>query len=430
MLASEFFPAWYIGRNPKHQIIAATYSYERAGDTGRKIRNQLVDPIHKTIFPSCSVSTDNKGANRVSTDQGGNIFSVGVGGAMTGRGAHILLIDDPIKDRQDAESETKQRQLRDWFKSVAYTRLMTGGKIIIILTRWSFYDLAGWLLEEKKHENWTVLSLPAICDDSANDLLKRKPNEALWPEFYPYGTLMQIRRTIGTRDWNALYQQRPLPEEGGLVKLDWFKKYSYKSWSKYRRLKRNMMPGVFDPNNYDDLKHFQWRQVVCSWDTAFKEKEINDPSACTIWGITDTDAYLLWVINERMDYPTLRRTVIEVHEKNVRYYNFGAAQVPVLIEDKASGQSLIQDLRASTNIPIIAIKADANKTIRLQEVTAMIEAGKVWLPDQALWLTDYETQIAQFPYSKHDDMVDSTSQFLRWWGKPKFVRSKKKLFWK
>ena len=131
-----------------------------------------------------------------------------------------------------------------------------------------------------------------------------------------------------------------------------------------------------------------------------------------------------------MDFPNLRKCVIDVHEMNKAYYNFSAAQVPVLIEDKASGQSLIQDLRASTNIPVIAIKADANKTIRLQEVTAIIEAGEVWLPDAAQWLIDYETQIAQFPYSNHDDMVDSTSQFLRWWGKPRFVRSKKKMFWK
>lgn len=429
MLVSEFFPAWYIGRNPIHQIIAATYSFERAGDTGRKIRNQLVDPIHKTIFPACSVSSDNKGANRVSTDQGGNIFSVGVGGAMTGRGAHCLLIDDPIKDRQDAESEARQRQLRDWFKSVAYTRLMKNGKIVIILTRWSYHDLAGWLLAEKKHENWTVLSIPALCEDTSSDPLKRQYNEALWPEFYPYGTLVKIKRTIGTRDWNALYQQRPLPEEGGLVKIDWFRKYSHNKWAKYRRLKRTLR-GRFNVDDYEDLHEFRFRQIVCSWDTAFKEKEINDPSACTIWGVTDTDAYLLFVINERFNYPRLRRCVMDVHDMNRKYYGFSAAQVPVLIEDKASGQSLIQDLRASTNIPVIAIKADANKTIRLQEVTAIIEAGKVWLPTYAMWLTDYETQLAQFPHAKHDDMVDSTSQFLRWWGKPKYTRSRRPLYWK
>jgi predicted phage terminase large subunit-like protein len=186
----------------------------------------------------------------------------------------------------------------------------------------------------------------------------------------------------------------------------------------------------FDYDNLsEELKEFKWSLVVCSWDTAFKEKELNDPSACTIWGINDTGAYLLWVINERLDYPSLRRAVIENHEKNKAYYRFSSAQVPVLIEDKASGQSLIQELKRSTSIPVIGVNPENNKQIRLDAVAPLIEAGRVFLPDRAPWLVPYETELTRFPLWRTDDLVDSTSQFLQWAGKPRFVRGRMK-FWK
>lgn len=423
-LCSEFFPAWYLGRNPTKQVIAATYSHEKAGDSGRKVRNYMVDPIFAAIFPECQVSSDQKSANHLSTLQGGNLYSVGVRGAQAGRGAHLFLVDDPLKDRKEADSEVEQKRLRDWYRAVAYTRLMPGqSAVIVIMTRWHYNDLAGWLLSEHKHENWTVLSLPAISED--DDLLGRKPGDPLWPEAYPLGNLYKIKKTVGTREWNALYQQRPLPEEGGLVNLEWFMRYSMFDWGKWQAAVR------VDGRKFDRANsHFPIKKIVCSWDTAFKEKQINDPSACTVWGVTDKDYYLLYMINERLDFPKLKRRVVEVQELNCRKLGFKNYEVIVLIEDKGSGTSLIQELKRETNIPVIGCTPDANKIFRMESVSALIEAGRVWIPDRAVWLTDFETQMAEFPYGKHDDIVDSVSQFLRWINKPKFKRSQGTLFYK
>lgn len=416
MLVSEFFPPWYLGRNPESQIIFTTYSFDRASDVGRKVRNQLADPIHRQIFKGCALSSDSKGANKLSTDQGGNMFSVGVGGPITGRGANLFIIDDPIKGRVDAESEIERGRLIDWFSSVAYTRLMPeNSAIILVMTRWHFDDLAGHLLTEKRHENWTVINLPAMAEE--NDPLGRAEGDPLWPDKFGQVKLEKIRSTIQTRDWNALYQQRPLPEEGGMVNLGWFQRYNQQRLSRAIRYKTG-----FNGHPKNGV-----RQIVCSWDTAYKEEQINDPSACTIWAIRDDGYYLLWVYNERLDYPKLKKKIIRVHDYNAK---FGLGPVPVLIEDKASGQSLIQDLKNSTNIPIIPIKPEGNKKVRMSRASAVIESGQVHLPYSCPWLVSYETQHARFPYDRHDDMVDSTSQFLTWASKPRRRRSATPKFWK
>ena len=213
MLASEFFPAWYIGRNPNHYVIAATYAQELADDFGRKVRNQIADPAFKAIFPGVGLKDDSTSAKRFhitapndafATGQDGAYFAVGVGGPLTGRGAHLLLIDDPVKNREDADSELIRKKTREWYTSTAYTRLMKDGRVVVIQTRWHESDLSGWLLAEHQHEGWDVLSLPAI-DDSG---------KALWPEMYPVDRLNQIRLAVGPRDWSALYQQRLGPERG------------------------------------------------------------------------------------------------------------------------------------------------------------------------------------------------------------------------
>jgi predicted phage terminase large subunit-like protein len=220
MLASEFFPAWYLGRNPDHYVIAATYAQELADDFGRKVRNQIADQIYQGIFPGVAIKDDSTSAKRfhvtgsldaLATTQDGAYFGVGVGGPLTGRGAHLLLIDDPVKNREEAESEIIRKKTKEWYTSTAYTRLMPGGRIIVIQTRWHEDDLAGWLLREHPQENWEVLDLPAI----------NAKNEALWPEQYGLERLEQIRQAIGPRDWSALYQQRPSPESGGYFKAEW-----------------------------------------------------------------------------------------------------------------------------------------------------------------------------------------------------------------
>lgn len=222
MLASEFFPAWYLGRNPDHYVVTATYAQELADDFGRKVKNQIEDAAYQAVFPGVGLADDSKSAKRFhiegqdggyehSTPQRGAFYAVGVGGPLTGRGAHLLLIDDPVKNREDAESELIRKKTKDWYTSTAYTRLMPGGRIVVIQTRWHEDDLSGWLQADHQHEGWVVLDLPAI-DDAGN---------ALWPEQYDIPVLEKIKQAIGPRDWSALYQQRPSPETGDYFKRDW-----------------------------------------------------------------------------------------------------------------------------------------------------------------------------------------------------------------
>lgn len=387
MLVSEFFPAWYLGRNPSHYLIAATYAQELADDFGRKVRNQIADPGFQAVFPGCTLKGDSQSAKRfhitqrseaVSTELDGAYFATGIGGPMSGRGSHLLLIDDAVKNREDAESPTIRQRNKDWYTSTAYTRLMPGGKIVVVMTRWHEDDLAGWLLAEHPHENWTVLCLPAIAE--VQDAIGRQPGDALWPESFPLSTLEKIRSSIGSRDWSALYQQRPTPAEGGIFKAAWFKRYAARQES--------------------------YTQIVQSWDTAIKADQINDPSVCTTWGIRPDGYDLLQVLVRRLEYPDLKRAVVAQAEA------FGADAV--LIEDKASGQQLLQDLKRSTALPLIGILPEKDKITRASAVSAMVEAGKVSLPTQAPWLTDYEMEMLTFPNAPHDDQVDSTTQFLSW----------------
>jgi predicted phage terminase large subunit-like protein len=420
MQVSEYFPAWYLGRNPTHQIIAATYSYERAGDIGRKVRNQLLDPAFNDVFSNCQLSIDSRGANKLSTMQGGNYYSVGVGGAIVGRGAHLFLIDDPIKSREDADSQLSRKRMINWFKSVAYTRLMPDNRIVIIMTRWHFDDLAGYILESDT-DHWDILSLPALYDGEEDvcPLTERAQGDALWPGYFSTAALMQIRKNIGTREWNAQYQQRPLDDEGGTFKLNWFKRYDQRKVVEY-----DILANIH--GEPPDVKPFDITQIVISWDTAYKESEINDPSSGTVWGISKMGYYLLYVYNERMAFPKLKRKVISMWE---RYTKWNVGSVLVLIEDRASGQSLIQVLDQETRIPVSKISPDANKEIRAEETSNIIEGGRVFLPEEAPWLIKYETYVCQFPLGKEDDDVDSTTQFLRWASKPKYKRRKMR-FWK
>lgn len=225
MLASEFFPAWYLGRNPDHYVVAATYGQELADDFGRKVKNQISDEAYQLIFPGVRLADDSRSSKRfhVSSEasggvehqvsQGGAYYAVGVGGPLTGRGAHLLLIDDPVKNREDADSETTRKKIMEWYTSTAYTRLMPGGRVVVIQTRWHEEDLAGWLLASHKAEGWDVLNLPAL--DSQD--------RPLWPEQYDATALRRIKAAVGPRDWSALYQQSPSPEEGTYFQRDWFK---------------------------------------------------------------------------------------------------------------------------------------------------------------------------------------------------------------
>lgn len=210
-LASKRFPAWCLGRDPKRQIIAASYNSDLANDFGRNVRNLVAEPEFSQVFPKVTLAPDSQAANRMNTNHGGTYVAAGVGTAVTGRGAHIALIDDPFKDREEADSERRRELVWDWYRSTLYTRLMPGGAIVLIQTRWHEDDLAGRLLEQEE-DQWEVLELPAISEDY----------QALWPQWYPLDALERIKATIGPREWSALYQQRPQPDEGTFFKREWF----------------------------------------------------------------------------------------------------------------------------------------------------------------------------------------------------------------
>ena len=209
-LASKRFPAWCLGRKPNRQIIAASYNSDLANDFGRNVRNLVAEPEFGQVFPGVTLAPDSQAAMRMNTNHGGTYVAAGVGTAVTGRGAHIALIDDPFKDREEADSERRRELVWDWYRSTLYTRLMPGGAIVLIQTRWHEDDLAGRLLEQDA-EQWDVLELPAIDD-----------GRALWPEWYDIDALERIKATIGPREWSALYQQQPQPDEGTFFKREWF----------------------------------------------------------------------------------------------------------------------------------------------------------------------------------------------------------------
>ena len=376
LLASTIFPAWVLGRNPERHLIFATYGQELSDDFGRRVRNLIADPLHRAIFPGCSLSEDSSAAHRFNTVRGGAYFAVGRGGPITGRGAHVLIIDDPLKDYAEASSETVRRALYDWYASVAYTRLAPNGAIVLVQTRWHQDDLAGRLLANNFGDDWEVLSLPAIAE---HDESFRREGEALWPRRFGLVELEKIRSAVGGRAWASLYQQQPAAAEGAIFKRHW--------WQFYR-------PPVSAP----------FTQIVQSWDCAYKKGAENDFSACTTWGATSNGYYLLYLWKDKVEFPELRRVLGSLAE----HWNPTA----ILVEDRASGQSLIQELKSSSVLPVIPVKVDSDKVARAQAVTPLLEAGKLFLPDGASWVGDFIDELAAFPNGGHDDCVDSTTQAL------------------
>ncbi len=279
LLTSQIFPSWFLGRNPTKSIIASSYGQELASDFGRKVRNFASEKLHQSIFPDCTISDDSDAVHRFHLTAGGAFFATGSGGPLTGRGADLLLIDDPIKSREDANSAPTRKALQSWYQDVAYTRSEPGGAVILILTRWHADDLAGWLLREHSSEGWTVISLPAVAETDEDF---RHEGEALWPERFPLATLASIREAIGGAAWQSLYMQRPVAEEGGLFRRSWWRMFS---------------------------GNFEHRRLVFSLDTAFKTGAQNDYSVIAIIAESKTGYYLQGIVRERMEFPALIQRV-------------------------------------------------------------------------------------------------------------------------
>ncbi len=379
-LVSCYFPAWYLGRGPDRQMVTATYAQELADDFGRSVRNQIQDPLYQAIFPGVAMRPDSSAAHRFHLSGRGVYQAVGVGGPLTGRGADCLIIDDPVKNREEADSDLARTRIQSWYTSVAYTRLMPAGAIILVQTRWRHDDLAGWLLKEHAQEDWTVLELSAV--DEAG--------EALWPDAYPIDALNKIKEAIGPRDWSALYQQRPTAAEGGILKKRWWRRWP---------------PGKPTP---------KCEHVVQSYDTAYSDGDHkrSSYSARTTWGVFVQDgdnrafasAFLLEAWHARVDYPDLRKEALKAY----REYQPDR----VLIEKKASGQSLIRDLRQS-GLPVTEYQPDRDKVARAYAAQPLLSAGRIYVPDRR-WADDVIDECATFPFGKHDDLVDTCTQALIW----------------
>ena len=361
-------PAYVIEHDQSTRCIIGAYAQTLANKFSRKTRRIVQSRIR--------LSKERTAVDDWETDAGGGLRAVGVGAGVTGMGANWLFIDDPVKNREEANSETYREKVWDWYTDDLYTRMEPGCKTVLIMTRWHQDDLAGRILASEDAPNWTVINLPALAE--ANDPLGRTEGEALCPERYDGKALADIRRVMGA-SFQALYQQRPAAEEGEIFRREW--------WQYYR-----------------EAPKLKW--IMQSWDTAFKKGAENDYSVGTTWGCTDTGFYLLDRWKEKVDYPTLKKMVKIVAAK--------WCPRTILIEDKASGQSLIQDLKTNTTLPIIAVPVDSDKVTRAHAVTPTIEAGNVYLPESTPWLQDYIDEHAVFPNGSHDDEVDSTTQFLNY----------------
>lgn len=379
-------PSFVMGRFRGFNVVSASHTAELAETWGRKVRNYVDSPTFRKIFPDTMVDPANRSAGRWSTMDDNTYFACGVGGSVTGRRADLLICDDLFRGRQDADSLARRNLVYDWFKADAYTRLKPGGRVVLIATRWNEDDLTGRLLQEMEDggEEWEVLSLPAICEDPEVDPLGRKYGEPLWPEWQPLSDLERIKSSLTARDWSSLYQQSPSPQEGNLVHRSWFKFYDL------TELPKNL-------------------RIIQSWDTATVVNARSDPSVCLTIGIDpDYNYYLLDCFRQRLEFPDLQRAVLQ----QALTYNPGA----ILIEDKGSGQSLIQTLKGHIPFSIIACRPQiiGNKEFRFDEVRPVIEAGRLFLPKGQKWVEGYVEELVTFPGAKHDDQVDATSQALTW----------------
>ena len=383
-LASRRFPSYAMGKYPQKQIIAASYNSDLANDFGREVRNIVDSPEFANLY-QVKLSADSKAANRWHTDKGGMYVAAGVGTAITGRGADILLIDDPFKDRQEADSEITRQRVWDWYTSTAYTRLMPGGAIIVINTRWHDDDLSGRLLAEQENggDKWELLSLPAIDKDG----------NPLWAEWYPLERLEQIKAVLPARDWNALYQQNPIPDDGEYFKKDWF--------GEYDELPKNLR--MYGASDY----------AVTDGDGDFTEH-----------GVVGVDGSSnIYVVDWWYGQETSDKWIDAKCDLIIKYSPhcwFGEAGV---IKRAIEPYMLKRMQEREAYCRIEWMPSITDKPTRARPIQAMASMGKVFLPKKAIWKDRLIAQLLRFPAAKHDDAVDVLSLIGRGM---EFIRAPKK----
>jgi predicted phage terminase large subunit-like protein len=372
--ASFLLPSWMVGRKPDLKIIQTTHTTELAIRFGRKAKNLMDSQEYKQVFQT-RLREDSQAAGKWETEQGGEYYAAGVGSAITGRGADLLIIDDPHSE-QDALNMTAMERAYEWYTSGPRQRLQPGGAIVVVMTRWNMKDLTGMLLKsqkELKSDQWDIVEFPAIMPSG-------KP---VWPEYWKLQELESVKASLSVGKWNAQWMQNPTSEEGSLIKREW--------WN------------VWEKSYIPPLEH-----IIQSYDTAFLKKESADYSAITTWGVfyptidSPANLILLDAMKERLEFPELRKVALEQY----RYWN----PETVIIEGKASGMPLTYELR-KMGIPVINFTPSKgnDKHARVNSVSPLFESGLIWAPEDK-FAEEVIEECASFPYGDHDDLVDSTTQ--------------------
>jgi predicted phage terminase large subunit-like protein len=390
--ASYLLPAWFLGNFPEKKVIQTSHTAELAVGFGRKVRNLVDQDVYTEIFPGVGLQADSKAAGRWNTNKGGDYFAIGVGGAVTGKGADILIIDDPHSEQEAAMAASNPEvydKVYEWYTSGPRQRLQPGGSIVIVMTRWAARDLTGQVVKsaaQRSGEEWEVIEFPAILPSG----------NPLWPQFWSLEELEALREELPNSKWQAQYQQNPVGNESAIVKRDW-----WKWWEKD------------DPPVCD--------YILQSWDTAFEKNNRADYSAGTTWGVFSCEEdnfapniILLNTYKKRVEFPELKRDVL-------REYNEYEPD-SLIVEKKASGAPLIYDLRAM-GIPVQEYTPGKgqDKIARLNSVSDIIASGKVWVP-QTRWAEELVDEVAAFPSGEHDDLVDATTLALMRFRQGGFLR--------
>lgn len=377
--ASTYFPAWIMGKQPNRKIMQTTHTGELAVRFGRKVRNMMDTEEYARIFPQVKLQADSKSAGRWETNGGGEYFAAGVGGAITGRGADLLIIDDPHSE-QDALSLNAMEACWEWYTSGPRQRLQPKGAIVLVMTRWSNIDLTAKLLEgqqEAKADQWEVIEFPAIFPDTENPL---------WPEFWSIDELQKVKASLPVIKWNAQWMQTPTAEEGSIIKREWWNDWTHEE-----------LPAV--------------KYIIQSYDTAFSKKETADFSAISTWGVfkptedSPDSIILLDCQRDRWDFPELKRVAYEE-------YQYWEPDM-VLIEAKASGTPLTHELRR-LGIPVVNYTPSRghDKYARMHSVAPIFESELVWAPKSKHFAQEMIEECASFPFGANDDLCDTMTQAL------------------
>jgi predicted phage terminase large subunit-like protein len=385
-LASRRFPAWFLGRDPYRQMIFATYNADFAQDFGRNVRETMRNPAFSQIFPGCRMRQGSQSSERIETEEGGMAVFVGTGGSLTGRGADLLIIDDPIKDREEADSKNSRDKMWAWFTEVAMTRLMPGGRVVIIMTRWHEDDLIGRLIDptnpfytREEAANWKVLALPALAKD--NDPMGRKPGDALWPERYPRDVLLQTQRLLG-RGFSALYQGDPAPDDG-----EFFKKEYIRTYNSVSELPRNL-------------------RIYAASDHAVSLDQERDATVLMPFGLDeDNNVWILpdvwWrrmstdkVVDAMVNMIKMRKPIFWWAEKGHITKSIGPFLRKRMAEEHA-------------HCAVVEVTPAKDKMTRAQSILGRMAMGKVYFPKFARWWQEAEAEMLKFPAAKHDDFVDA-----------------------